>query len=179
MIFKKTNPIKTTLTIALGLMLTFSLSTCKKYPENTLWFKNPSCLPVIEGHITSYIVNGIDSLDLLNLYYAPVQPNAPYPYSKTERDIKKETFIASNKGNYFVISSDLFDDNDFFILKWNKDKKSIYFSGDFRRNYYNKQLFITGSGDINWQIIYLDKNQKKSKIKTTYNGNTYEITFEN
>ncbi len=152
-------------------------TACKKYPENTVWFKNPTDIPVINGHITAYVVNGIDSLDLLNLYYAPVMPNTVYPYGNPVRDVKAEKFGARhNSGQYWDVSCDLFDFN--LTYKWNDDKKSIHIGGVPLQYYYNKQLFITGNGDINWQIVYLDKNGKKSKIKTTYNDVIYEITFE-
>ncbi len=47
----------------------FSLTTCKKYPENRLWFKNPERIYPFQGNLTKYTVNGIDSLDLLNAYW--------------------------------------------------------------------------------------------------------------
>ena len=164
---------------SLALIAILSLfTTCKKYPENTVWFKNPTDIPVINGYITAYVVNGIDSLDLLNLYYAPVIPNAVYPYGNPVRDVKTEKFGAMHHtGQYWDVSCDLFDYD--LKYKWNDDKKSIHIGGVPLANYYNKQLFITGTGDINWQIVYLDKNGKKSKIKTTYNDVVYEITFEN
>jgi|GEM_PF-1227265 len=152
-------------------------TTCKKYPENTLWFKNPSDLPVMKGHITSYLVNGIDSLDLLNLYYAPFQPNGGYPYNKTNRDVKSEQFTPFSKDGYWIVSSDLFDPNSVFTLKWENGKKTVTLGGLFRQNYYLKDLFPWRAGEIEWEVVYL--STKKSKIKKTYNGNVYEITFEN
>ena len=39
---------------SLALIAILSLfTTCKKYPENTVWFKNPTDIPVINGHITA------------------------------------------------------------------------------------------------------------------------------
>jgi hypothetical protein len=165
---------------SLALIAILSLfTTCKKYPENTVWFKNPTDIPVIQGHITAYVVNGIDSLDLLNLYYAPVIPNAVYPYGNPVRDVKTEKFtITGHAGNYYSVSSDLFDGN--LSYTWSSDKKSINIGGTALPYYYNKQIFIKNrSGEVVWQIVYLDKNGKKSKIKTTYNDVVYEITFEN
>lgn len=171
--------IKALLTSLAVITIISLLTTCKKYPENTVWFKNPSDIAVINGHITAYVVNGIDSLDLLNLYYAPVIPNAVYPYGNPVRDVKTEKFSArSNGSGYFDVSCDLFDGN--LSFKWSSDKKNISIGGTPLPNYYNKQIFIKNrSGEVVWKIVYLDKNGKKSKIKTTYNDVTYEITFEN
>lgn len=170
--------IKAILTILAVITIISLFTTCKKYPENTVWFKNPNDIAVINGHITAYVVNGIDSLDLLNLYYAPILPNAANPFSKTVRDVKTEQFSARSQGSgYFDVSCDLFDGN--LGFRWSSDKKSINIGGSPLPYYYNKQIFISNrSGEVVWQIIYLDKSGKKSKIKTTYNGNTYEITFE-
>jgi hypothetical protein len=128
--------------------------TCKKYPENTVWFKNPTDIPVINGHITAYVVNGIDSLDLLNSYYSPVQPTWPSPYSKTDRDIKTETFTSCcPEYAHWQVACDLAQDA--FRYAWNKDKKSITISGSVTRGYYNKEPFISTHGDIR-----MGKNQK-------------------
>lgn len=172
----KTKVILTNLSLIAILSL---FTTCKKYPENTVWFKNPTDIPVINGHITAYVVNGIDSLDLLNLYYAPVIPNAVYPYGNPVRDVKTEKFtITGHAGNYYSVSSDLYEMG--LGYTWSSDKKSITIGGAPLQNYYNKQIFIKKrSGEVVWQIVYLDKNGKKSKIKTTYNDVVYEITFEN
>lgn len=156
--------------------------SCKKYPENTIWFKNPKHIPVINGYITEYKVNGIDSLDLLNAYYMPyvVGVSPPYPpFTNTQRDIRKEQFQACcQKYNYWQFNSDLYVLSDSHFSVKNKGK-SITIDGSVDTRYFNKQLFLSSKGDINWDIQYLDKKGKKSKIKTTYNGNTYEITFEN
>lgn len=151
-------------------------TTCKKYPENTLWFKNPNKIKVINGYITEYKVNGIDSLDFLNIYYKPYIPNSIYPYNKTNRDIRFESFTATNvTKTYWEIKSDLYET---LYYRMQKDKKTIRIGGSIDTIYYKKQLFLDTKGNIDWQIQYLDK-KGKSKIKTTYNGNVYEITFEN
>lgn len=155
----------------------FTISvSCKKYPENTLWFKNPYKIAVLKGYITEYKVNGIDSLDLLNIYYKPVIPNASHPYNKTDRNIKMEYFksVSVAKGHWEV-NCDLYEN---LTYEMQKDKKNIRIGGSVDTIYFKKQLFLDKTGEIDWQIEYLDK-KGKSKIKTTYNGNTYEITFEN
>ena len=98
----KTKALLTSLTVIAIISL---FTTCKKYPENTIWFKNPTDIPVINGHITAYVVNGIDSLDLLNLYYAPVIPNAVYPYGNPVRDVKTEKFkMSGHEANSYSVS---------------------------------------------------------------------------
>lgn len=77
-----------------SLVLIVLFSTCKKYPENNLWFKNPRKFSIIGGYITAYKVNGIDSLSYLNKYYAPLIPNSYFPYNNIERDIKKRKICA-------------------------------------------------------------------------------------
>lgn len=163
-------------TFYLLFLLSISYS-CKKYPENTIWIKNPKHIPVINGYITEYKVNGIDSLDLLNIYYAPVIQNSYPPYTNTQRDIRKEHFQACcQEYNHLDINTDLYEHLGY---KLSENKKTVNIGGLVDTLYFKKQLFLDKSGDLAWTIQYLDKKGKKSKIKTTYNGNTYEITFEN
>ncbi len=152
------------------------LASCKKYPENDLWFKNPYDFPVVHGNIVDYRVNGIDSLDLLNLYYDTVRINDRYPYNKTSRDIRQESFSPTKRAKVsYDISCDLFSDG-IGHLEWENDKKRvvIYFSGsDYR--YYKKNIFI--ENNTVWEVVKLEKDGL-SKIKNTFNGNVYEITFK-
>lgn len=155
-------------------------TTCKKYPENKLWFKNPYKIAVINGYMTEYKVNGIDSLDLLNSYYKPIVPNGIYPYNKTTRDIKQEHFQACcAKNGYWQVTSDLYLFDNHLEYEMQKDKKTIRIAGSVDTLYYTKQLFIDTKGVMDWQIQYLDKKGRMSKFKTIYKGNTYEITFKN
>jgi hypothetical protein len=160
--------------ILLIIALFLGLVTCKKYPENNLWFKNPYNVDIMPGHITSYKVNGIDSLEFLNSYYMPVFPNSSYPYTKEERNIYTEKVKSARVGKVnFEIHTWLGKGS----VEWNEDKKSIniFFYQD--SGYYKKNIFIAKE-TIKWDIVYLDRKGKKTKIKTTYNNNTYEITFE-
>jgi hypothetical protein len=80
------------------IFLFVGLVSCKKYPENTLWFKNPEkLLPFFDTHLTKYSVNGIDSLDLLNNYFGNQQG--------LEKDIRKALFKTlrySSHNDYFI-----------------------------------------------------------------------------
>lgn len=161
----------------LGIVFLAFFTTCKKYPENDLWFKNPKRIAIINGYIYEYKVNYIDSLNGLNAFYKPVIPSWPYPYNKIDRDIRKEHFIACCRdNNHWDITCDLFERVDYSI---SQDKKRINIGAMVDTNYYKKNIFVSKFGDIDWDIIYLNKDGKKSKIRTTYNGNMYEITFEN
>lgn len=88
------NANKTMLRLTIVSLFLVAFSFCKKYPENNLWFKNSKKIPIINGYMTEYKVNGIDSLDLLNIYYKPIISGGYYPYSKTIRDVKQEHFQA-------------------------------------------------------------------------------------
>lgn len=67
---------------------------CKKYPENTLLFKNPKKLHPFIGTIRKYNVNRIDSLDLLNFYFV----EKPYPF---EKNMRKCNFYTTKETDYY------------------------------------------------------------------------------
>jgi hypothetical protein len=164
--------------ISVILITAILFTTCKKYPENNLWFKNPYSISVISGYITQYNVNGIDSLSLLNSYYATYTAgiSPPYqPYTNPNKNIATELFKSILTKNIGDINSNCGTGT--YLWDRKKKKINIFFKAD-NPIYYKKNIFINNE-KIDWDIIYLDKNSKKSKIKTTYNGNTYEITFQN
>ena len=66
--------IQKSLFVFFGIMFLCFFSTCKKYPENNLWFKNPKRIAIINGYIYEYKVNHIDSLNGLNRYTNGVDP---------------------------------------------------------------------------------------------------------
>jgi hypothetical protein len=110
---------------------------CKKYPENNLWFKNPKNTLPINGVITKYEVNGVDSLDLLSTYYGASQglPNnirESFFRTRLERgDRGYETvFIHGNSG----VSSSV-------DVQFSKDKRKIFLwigdtSADYKKNFF-------------------------------------------
>lgn len=167
---------KSFITYSILIIFIILLSGCKKYPENTLWFKNPEKICPISGNITEYKVNGIDSLNLLNVYYEQAILHGYGPYNNTIRDVKQEVFNPSNKGKgKFNLQCDIFASNS-GTCTWNSNKKSVNVRVGIDMEYFKRNIFITQG--LNWDIQYLD-TKGKSKIKTTYNGNTYEITFVN
>jgi hypothetical protein len=144
-------------------------STCKKYPENALWFKNPEKLYPFQGYITKYEVDGIDSLDLLSKYYG----NA-YGLDKNFRNAKFAT-----TENFKVIycrvvhgNSGLSSRIDYEFIK---KKKYLHISlSTYDTTIYKKNIFI--SSEVEWQIVRLAKSGA-FKLKTKYNGKNYEIQF--
>ncbi|MFO0321129.1 MAG: hypothetical protein ACK504_01730 [Bacteroidota bacterium] len=167
--------------INLSIFILVGLSACKKYPENTLWFKNPKNICPVNGYITSYKVNGIDSLDLLNSYYykGPIPPS--YAHKSLVYDVRKEIFETEKLNNrgLHCARTDFFRRspvNCTILCGWDDKHKNITLTVAYTDEYYfAKNIFI--ENEHKWEVIYLDKH-KKAKIKTTFdNGNTYEITF--
>ncbi len=76
------------------IVIAVCFSECKKYPENTLWFKDPEKTYPLQGYITKYQVNGIDSLDLLNNYFGKYPKNGGMI-----RDIRKAEFRKTSLSN--------------------------------------------------------------------------------
>ena len=158
------------------ILIAFLVFSCKKCPENNLWFKNPEKLKFVGGYITKYTVNGIDSLDLLNTYfnYANLsQPN--WPQIKT--DIKNTKITAYTDDAYWQTEWDLGRTGVIYtseVYTSKKKKIKIFFYSDTM--FYKKNIFI--NKQIEWDIIHLSAKNSKRKMKTTLsNGNTYEIEF--
>lgn len=134
------------------------------------------------GNMTHWIVNGVDSIDYLdNFFSADVNFN---PYSTDFSTLEITSFHDDNmpKSIYTAKINNPADYNCYdrrgsmkvnYSYSGNK-KKLIISSIDLAC--YTKNIFV--AEDIEWEIIYLGKKPSdKRKIKTTYNGNTYEIQF--
>lgn len=160
----------------LSLLLFFS--TCKKYPENTLWFKSPANIEFIEGNLTHYIVNGIDSINELDNFFYDLNNN---PYSKNFSDFSFDSRPTRAKG-YFEVNIITPQDTNggpyisrVFKYRYMENSKKIRFSGTKGIfDAYKKNIFIDDS--IIWEITMLKKNGAR-KMKGTCNGNTYELQF--
>lgn len=143
-----------------------SLITCKKYPEDNLWFKNPEKLTPFQGYLTKYTVNSIDSLDLLNNYFGHA--------FGLPRNIRTSQFLTSVEKkqidcvlNY---SGGLENGMDYEFINKKKYLK-IFFYPD--TTLFKKNIFI--DKEVEWKIIRLARNGP-FKIETTLNnGNKYEI----
>ena len=155
-------------------LLLIGLNSCKKYPENTLWFKNPEKMTFIFGELTVYKVNGIDSLPFLESYglhgsQILLNDIRMYPTCNYCNNGYSFSFsgLVYNGAHNFSLSSGSFE----YVSKGKKIK--IYNQPE--RLYYSKNIFIESG--LEWEIVYLSKKDDKRKIKTTYNGNVYEIQF--
>jgi hypothetical protein len=143
-------------------------NACHKYPENTLWFKKPE-KAFKGGLLTSYKVNGIDSLPMWDsIFNTPPNYNGwGHPY-----DIRKAYFGYDYTERRGEVNSSIGHGNFAFINK--KKDLSIYFDmravSIYPEPEYN--LFLTKTGT--WQILKLTKGGSL-KIRRKYNNKTYEI----
>ncbi len=158
--------IKTYILLALLVLL---FTTCKKYPENSLWFKNPEKLYPFQGYITKYEVDGIDSLDLLNKFYGN-WPGLNKNF-KEAKFVTTENFkniycrvIHSSSGRSSRVDYEFIKKKKYLHINLSTNDTSIYI----------KNIFI--NFDVEWQIIRLAKSGS-FKLKTKHNGKNYEIQF--
>lgn len=166
-------------TLLFGLFFIACFTTCKKYPENSLWFKNPKRLAFMEGHLTHYIVNGFDSISYLDNYFYPDIFNNPYTHAFSDLEVHSYN---GSKG-HFEVSFDSPADyasvsNVIQSIKYSYDKggKHIQLSGtNSILQTYKKNIFI--SDDIKWTILYLSKKDSKRKMMCLHNGIQYELQF--
>ncbi len=145
-------------------LLILLLAACKKYPENTLWFKNPKNIHPIDGFITKYEVDGVDSMDLLGTYYGTSQglpKDIRESFFKTRLDRGdrgyETVFIHGNSG----VSSSV-------DVQFSKNKKKIFLWIAATPSDYKKNFFFGKE----WDILYLDK-KGKLRIRTKENNKTY------
>lgn len=158
----------------------FTISvSCKKYPENKLWFKNPKNIDFMKGHLTHYIVNGIDSISYLDNFFYNDLHNNPYSHQFSDLTVWSQK---KSKGSYEVTfySPDDYASPYSIIqnIEYNyvDNGKKIELSGtDKIIETYKKNIFL--SDEVSWEIIYLSKKDDKRKMKGTYQGNVYELQF--
>ena len=153
------------LVIIIGVLLCFV--SCKKYPENDLWFKNPK-KTFKGGRLTDFTVNGFDSMPMWERIYA-TSPEYNGLYSPF--DARTIEFSYSKEGN--ILSSNIGEGTLKFI---NNDKDvSISFAmivaGTSEAKY---NLFYTKKSE--WRILKLYKGGMM-RIQRIYNNKTYEIQF--
>lgn len=152
-----------TLLLCLALM-----STCKKYPENTLWFQNVEKINFFDRFkITSYTVNSLDSINSFSKYYCSKVKN---------KDVTQLQFIDDHQnGNSLYTTLDGYKTHFYYSYSKNKSKLYIYsLTNLIDTNIMKKNIFIFYP--LWWEIIKLDINGER-KIKTVYENNSYEITF--
>ncbi len=159
--------------IAVLVAIVFTLSTCKKYPENTLWFKNPKKLQPLKGYITKYNVNGIDSLHLMDSYFGNYS-GSPYlikDISKAEFRFSADTY---DKAPQYNIVFPPFANLAVATITFKNHKKYVFIETRIDTSILKRNIFM----DADWKIIRLTEKTGPFKIETTLtNGNKYEIQF--
>jgi len=161
------------LLIILTVLIIISLfTTCKKYPENTLWFKSPASA-ISSGYLRAFTVDGADSLPMWNaIYNTPPYNGYSSPPPNTQYDIS--TVIWNFNASSSEIQSD-FGSGSFHFFD-HKNQIYFFFRMNEDLNYpppkYN--LFYTVEG--NWKVLKLTKSGDL-KIQRTYNGKVYEMEF--
>lgn len=145
------------------MIVIITLTGCKKYPENKfpiLLVPPEVVLKQLSGaHLKSYLVNGIDSMDVMEKVY-PGAKNAIFRYG-----VLSLPRSSSNYRNYSWEDGT----SGFFNLGF------LYFSDD-------RMYLSSGNAPFNinkiytWKIIKLTK--KELKVKAQKNNNIYELHFK-
>ncbi len=170
--------VKNIFIVCLFTLVVAILCTCKKYPENNLWFKNPKKINPFCRRLKEYKVNGIDSLALLNNYFDTTIKEV------NPKDISLASFVTNvyiKKESTALISPGV---NNIGGIEYSLTKRNDFIKINFLNGMYNgkvlfkKNLFI--SSETEWKIIKLTKKTCDFKIETTLsNGNKYEISIGN
>ncbi|MBI3521216.1 MAG: hypothetical protein HY062_17880 [Bacteroidetes bacterium] len=160
----------------IGLLIVICFTTCKKYPENNLWFKSPA--RVIEGKwkLCFFEINHNDSLNSnVNLL---LDKEISFKLNYSNKILYKH-----HRGSIEVINGDSFEGS--WNLTENKKNIEISFSNDKYEYYANdtncvcynfNNIFIKYHTKISWKIEKL--NTKEFWISTDYNNNYYELHFK-
>ena len=138
--------------------------SCKKYPENKLWFKKPEQV-FKGGKITSYTINQIDQMP----YYRNLYKSFPYNwFLHSVDDIFELPFEYEAAGENF--NSDYGQGN----LKFSETKHEIEISfKPFNQDYGAESIFVHG---MTWKVMKLTKDGQL-KIQAKYNFKVYEMQF--
>lgn len=144
-------------------------TTCKKYPENNLWFKTPDGTITGEWKLEKYSVNNVDSTnadDMQAYLYGSFtfhkrENKGIFNQNDSSGDLQFSTTLPSNGG----------------LGKWSFDKKkkeilmSIGYVAVWQNNL-QKLIFKNGK----WVIKKLTK--KQFWVTNQYNNTEYEIHFK-
>ena len=146
------------------------LTTCKKYPENTLWFKSANSA-FKSGNLTAFTVDGIDSIPMWNTFFnTPPYGGFAVPASNSPYDILT-VFWRIDKG---VIESGFGTGSYHFF----NNSKDIYIYFRMYDDIYNhpQTYNIFYSAETTWKILKLTKSGT-IRIQRTYNNKVYEMEF--
>ncbi len=158
-------------------LIVVGLTTCKKYPENNLWFKNPARAVDGQWRLVFFEMNGSDSLNTINVSLIR-DKKITFKLSGSSRLINK-----SKAGSISVA-----DDSNFsggWYLDYKSKHISIYFVNDKYEYYANdpsctcyhfNNIFATFRERVQWDIEKLTRHE--FWITTNYNNIFYELHFE-
>lgn len=139
-------------------------SGCKKFPENTLWFKNPDKV-FKGGKITSFTMNGIDQTQI----YRDKYKYFPYNYYGSSIDDVYQTVFTFNSGQK-ELSSDIGTGS----FKFSETQREVEINFKPKNwEYGAESIFI---GYLSWKVLKITADGQL-KIQTEYNFRKYEIQF--
>ncbi len=159
---------KVLLTSLIVITIISLFTTCKKYPENTLWFKTPSSA-ISSGYLKGFTVDGVDSLPMFNA----ILNNPPYGGFNPHTDLWDITTFFWRFDKEGINSS--FGSGSFHLFN-NKKDIYIYFQMNDGLNGLPVNYNIFYTNESSWKILKLTKNGDL-KIQRTYNNKVYEMEF--
>ena len=142
--------------IALCIVTTFIIG-CKKYPENRLWFKKPEKV-FKEGRLTSYTVDNVDSIPLLN---------STWGYDLTAENFK---LTKADKSPHYNLTGAFLGEMEFA-----NDNKRVEFTPRSKLNTFPPTYYPFSSSPL-WDMIKCT-NKGVLKLQRTINGKTYKLQF--
>ena len=152
------------------------LTTCKKYPENTLWFKTPTSAIESGGvYLKGFTIDGVDSLPMFNaIFNNPPYGGFPPPSIGEFRDITKLTWYFDHRESEMEINTN-WGQGEFHFFNHKKELYIFFLMyDDINGLPVNYNFFYTR--ESNWKILKLTK-QGELKIQRTYNNKVYEMEF--
>ncbi len=156
--------------IAFAIVTLACFTTCKKYDENYLWFKNPEKLTPFEGNLVGYYIDGADSLLTLPNYFGSEmqKPYNVHPIQFIDY-IKRRTHFS-----LITVGSNPIE----FKYEYYDRKKKMRITSFYKERdtvYIKKNILL--SDNLIWDIIRINR-KGKFKIKTKFNNKIYEIHIE-
>ena len=141
-------------------------ASCKKYPENKLWFSSPE--KAFEGgRITLFTIDGADSLSKMNSMWDLNVAECSFELRKES----KAEYIASGDFNGVIN----YLGNKELIINLVPEKFG-FFSSTPIYNPINSNGVSNKKSDGRWDILKCTRDGQM-KIRRTINGRTYEVQF--
>ena len=168
-----------TLSIVCSLcLLLIGLNSCRKYPENNLWFISPEKAFDSSRRLTEYTVDGADSLPMWDaLYNTGPDYNGYWPADSSNPFIMKNIiFRIGDEAKDKTIASYIGSGS--FHYYNNKKYLYMYFKMDNKgHNLPIPKYNFFYTEESKWKILKLTKNGTL-RIQRTYNNKLYEIQFD-